>query len=408
MAAFFYRVAQADGTTREGRTEGEDVQSVRAQLEGQGLLVFRLQPAGSGGFTLGDVFSKALKGRGDASPSDFLIFNQEFLALVKAGLPILKVWDLLIERTRRPAFQAALRAVRQEIRGGASLSAALGQHPAQFSELYVASVRAAEQAGNLPEVLQYYIAYLKLMIGLRQKMTKALAYPAFLLVAGIAVIAFMLTYVLPTFSAIYGDTGTKLPASTRALIAFAGGIRSHVLFVVAAAVAGGMALRAWARTTAGRAVWDRVKLTLPIVGEALIQHHTIQLTRTLSVVLAGGTPIVQALQIAGGAVSNKVITGGLDAAARSVREGVTMASALEKVKGLPHMALEMIAVGEQTGSLETMLRNVAEFQEGELDQRLTQISTWSEPALLLCMGVVVGAIVVIMYLPVFQMAGSVQ
>jgi len=327
---------------------------------------------------------------------------------VKAGLPILKVWDLLIERTRRPAFQAALRAVRQEIRGGASLSAALGQHPAQFSELYVASVRAAEQAGNLPEVLQYYIAYLKLMIGLRQKMTKALAYPAFLLVAGIAVIAFMLTYVLPTFSAIYGDTGTKLPASTRALIAFAGGIRSHVLFVVAAAVAGGMALRAWARTTAGRAVWDRVKLTLPIVGEALIQHHTIQLTRTLSVVLAGGTPIVQALQIAGGAVSNKVITGGLDAAARSVREGVTMASALEKVKGLPHMALEMIAVGEQTGSLETMLRNVAEFQEGELDQRLTQISTWIEPALLLCMGVVVGAIVVIMYLPVFQMAGSVQ
>lgn len=404
MPVFLYRVARPDGTTSEGQIEGDDEGMARARLEGQGYLVFRLQRRG-GWFA---VPSGLLRRWGKVSLQEFLIFNQELLALVKAGLPILRVWDLLIERAQHPAFQATLRVVRQDIRGGAATSDALARHPDQFSELYVASVKAGEQSGNLPEVLQRYIAYLKLMIGLRQKMTKALAYPGFLVVVGIAVVGFLLTYVMPTFVAVYGETARSLPPATQALIALVRTIQAHLLTVGLVLAAAGIGFRMWYRTPRGRLTWDRILLKLPILGEVLVRHHTIQLTRTLATVLGGGTPLVDALQIARGAVSNRLLTAGLGTAVGQIREGGTLAAALEAPKILPRLALEMIAVGEETGSLETMLRDVAEFYEGELDLRLSQLTTWIEPVLLLVMGVLVGAIVIIMYLPVFQMAGTIQ
>ncbi len=205
MPSYLYRAARADGTTLEGHAEGEDEQAVRAELERQGFLVFRLRPLGG----LPALMRSWLWGRKRGLPlQEFLVFNQELVALVKAGLPILRIFDLLIERAGRPTFQAVLRAARQDIRGGTAVSEALARHPLYFPELYIASLKAGEQAGNLPEVLQRYIAYLKLIMGLRQKMTKALAYPAFLVVVGVAVVGFLLTYVLPTFSSIYGEAGT--------------------------------------------------------------------------------------------------------------------------------------------------------------------------------------------------------
>jgi type IV pilus assembly protein PilC len=404
MPVFLYRVARPDGTTVEGQIEGDDEGMARARLEGQGYLVFRLQRRG--GWLAAQ--SGLLRRWGKISLQEFLIFNQELLALVKAGLPILKVWDLLIERAQHPAFQATLRVVRQDIRGGAATSDALARHPDQFSELYVATVRAGEQSGNLPEVLQRYIAYLKMMIGLRQKMTKALAYPAFLVVVGIAVVGFLLTYVMPTFVAVYGESARSLPPATQTLIALVRTVQAHLLTAGLVLAGAGIGFRIWYRTPRGRLTWDRILLKLPILGEVLVRHHTIQLTRTLGTVLGGGTPLVDALQIARGAVSNRLLTAGLATAVGQIREGGTLAVALDAPKVLPRLALEMVAVGEETGSLETMLRDVAEFYEGELDLRLSQLTTWIEPVLLLVMGVLVGAIVIIMYLPVFQMAGTIQ
>ncbi len=404
MPAFLYRVARADGTTVEGRIEGEDEQAARMQLEGQGLLVFSLQRHGAWPAFL-DV---RLWVRRTVPLHEFLVFNQEFLALVKAGLPILKVWDLLIERAQRPAFQATLRTVRQDIRDGAAMAEALSCHPGNFSDLYIASVRAGEQSGNLPEVLQRYIAYLKLIIGLRQKMMKALAYPAFLVVVGAAVVVFLLTYVLPVFSAVYGDSAMSLPPATKALIVLVNALQANLVPAGAAVVCLVVAMRLWVRTQAGRVVWDRTLLALPLIGEALINHHTIQFSRTLATVLAAGTPLVNALQIVRGAVSNRFLAAGLDRTTERVREGGTLAAALGEVRAVPKLALEMIAVGEETGSLETMLRDVAELYEGDLDQRLNQLTTWIEPTLLLFMGLTVGVIVIIMYLPIFQMAGTIR
>src|SRR5436309_15176495 len=215
MPSYLYRVARADGTTLEGRADGEDEQAVRTQLEKQGFLVFHLRALQAWGAWPAFVRS-GLKGKRGIPLQEFLVFNHKFPALVKAALPILRIFDLLIERARRPAFQAVLRAARQDIRGGTAVSEALARHPLFFPELYIASLKAGEQAGNLPEVLQRYIAYLKLVMGLRQKVTKALAYPAFLVIVGVAGVALLLTYVLPTFSAIDGEDGRDGRAATSA------------------------------------------------------------------------------------------------------------------------------------------------------------------------------------------------
>lgn len=403
MPVFAYRVARPDGSTLDGQMEGEEEHLVRSKLEGQGFLVFRLQRRGIAisGLSLGWPAFGRLPLR------EFLVFNQELLALVKAGLPVLRVWELLIERANHTGFQQALRTVRQDIRGGASASEALAKHPAHFSELYIATVKAGEQSGNLAEVLQRFISYLKLMIGLRQKVSKALAYPGFLVLVGIAVIAFLLTYVVPTFVSVYAETSKSLPPATQLLLDLVTGFQAYLLPGLAGLVALGVAGRTYYGTPHGRLFLDRLTLSLPLLGPIFVKHYTVQLTRTLATILAGGTPLVDALFVARGAISNRYVSVGVGDAVEEIREGTTLAAALDRPKIFPKLAMEMLSVGEETGSLPTMLHDVAEFYEGDLDLQLTQLTTWIEPLMLLVMGVLVGAIVIVMYLPVFQMAGTV-
>ena len=403
MAVFAYRVARPDGSTLDGQIEGEEEQLVRTKLEGQGFLVFRLQRRGVVSTRSGSGWHAF----GKLPLREFMVFNQELLALVKAGLPVLRVWDLLIERANHKEFQCALRVVRQDIRGGASASEALAKHPIHFSDLYIATIKAGEQSGNLADVLQRFITYLKLMIGLRQKVSKAFAYPGFLVLVGIAVIGFLLTYVVPTFVSVYAETSTSLPPATQLLLDLVTGGRAYILPGCAMIVLLALAGRAYYARTTGRLVVDRLLLSTPVLGPVFVMHYTIQLTRTLATILGGGTPLVDALSIARGAISNRYVSVAVAGAVEGIREGSTLAAALDRPKVFPKLAVEMLSVGEETGSLPTMLHDVAEFYEGDLDLRLTQLTTWIEPALLLVMGVLVGAIVIVMYLPVFQMAGAV-
>lgn len=403
MAIFTYRVARSDGAVVNGQIEGEEEAAIRGKLESQGLLVFSLQQRS--GAVSGRPGSRRLWGT--LSLGEFLIFNQEFLALVKSGLPVLRVWELLIERAQHAGFQQALRDVRQDIRGGTASSDALAKHPAYFSELYIATVKAGEQSGNLPEVLQRYIGYLKLMMGLRQKVTKALSYPLFLVMIGIGVIAFLLTYVMPTFVSVYGESAKTLPWATQLLMDIVQQSEAQMIPALILLGVAGLAVRAYYATPAGRLAVDRLLLVLPLIGPIMVKHHTVQLTRTLGTILAGGTPLVEALHVARGAVSNRWVRSGLSKAEDEIREGATLAVSLERPHILPKLAIEMVSVGEETGSLESMLRDVGDFYEADLDTRLSQLTTWIEPALLLVMGFLVGAIVIAMYLPVFQMAGTV-
>jgi type IV pilus assembly protein PilC len=385
-----------------GHVEGDNESLVRAKLESQGLLVFNLHSRGTA-----SVKTESSWSWGKLPLEQFLVFNQELMALVKSGLPILRIWDLLIERAGHTGFQRTLRGVRDDIRGGASASEALAKHSRYFPELYVATVKAGEQSGNLPEVLQRYVAYLKLMVGLRQKLKKAISYPIVLISIGLAVVGFLLTYVMPTFVSVYGESAKTLPWSTQVLLDVVTHAESRLLPAAVVLIGLMFGAHVYYATSAGKLAIDRLVLKLPLVGQIAVKHNTVQLTRTLGTILAGGTPLVDALKGARGAVSNKWISQEMIGAVNEIREGATLADALDRPRVLPRLAIEMLSVGEETGSLDTMLRDVAEFYEADLDTRLTQLTTWIEPALLLVMGVLVGGIVIVMYLPVFQMAGTV-
>ncbi|MGH7235340.1 MAG: type II secretion system F family protein, partial [Nitrospiraceae bacterium] len=304
-------------------------------------------------------------------------------------------------------LQEALRGVRAEIRGGASISEALSRYQRYFPDLYRASVRSGEQTGALAEVLKRYIAYLKLVIAVREKVVKALAYPAFLIVVGAAVVSFLVLYVVPTFSEIYGQNKAALPGPTRMLLAAVDAGQRWLPWLVGGLLALALLLAQWLRTPWLRAHLDRVSLHLPLIGDVLLKNQIVRFTRTLSTILAGGIPLLAALRLTSGTLTNSVIARAVLRATDRVKEGMRLSVALREERFLPPMTLEMIEVGETTGALEGMLQDVAEFHEGELDLRLSQLATWIEPVLLLIMGLIVGGIVIIMYLPVFEIAGTV-
>lgn len=400
MLQFHYRAAGTDGRIVEGKTTGLSESAVRSQLETQGLFVFQLK-----GPNVWRGAATRRTNRGHVPLRDFLIFNQQFVALVKAGLPILRTFDLLTERVVNPSFRQALQGVREGIRGGASISEAMGAQPHYFPELYRATIQSGEYTGNLIDVLQRYITYIKLLIAIREKVGKALAYPAFLMVIGIGVATFLLVFVIPTFVDVYAQSNASLPGPTQMLLDV---VSSAVLWgpwAIGILLISGIGGYVWSKTEQGHYRVHRILLTLPFVGGIVSNNQIIRLSRTLATILAGGLPLLTALSMTADAMTNKVFSRALVRATSRVREGMGLAASLKEERFLPRMTVEMIEVGESTGALEPMLEQVADFHESEIDVSLNQLN-WLEPILLLFMGVLVGGIVVIMYLPIFNIAGA--
>ena len=402
MAQFHYRAARQDGTVVDSQTEASSEAALRAHLENQGL--FLLHVSGEQGWSGG---SKKLSWGKGLSLREFLVFNQQFLALMKAGLPILRSVDILTERAINESFQLALQQVREEIRGGAAISVAMAVRPKYFPDLYRATIQSGEHTGNLTVVLQRYITYLKLIIGVREKIKKAIMYPGFLIFVGICVVAFLVGYVIPTFAEVYDQNNSKLPGPTLLLLKMIRSASDWAPWVLLIMTGSTILLYSWLKTQNGQYQMHHLLLRLPLLKGVTLNNQIIQFCRTLTTIIAGGIPLLQALSITGKALTNKVMSQALTNVSSRVRDGMGLAASLKEEHILPRMTLEMIEVGESTGSLETMLQEVAEFHEGELDLQLTQLTTWMEPALLLIMGFIVGGLVIIMYLPIFQLAGTV-
>ena len=401
MSSFHYRAARPDGTIIETDTEGETPRAVRAQLEAQGLLVLDLTGSGTRP-------SRSLTSRQrPLALRDFLVFNQEFLALVKAGLPMLRCFDLLTDRLAPGGFQQALQSVRERIRGGSSISEAMALHPIYFPELYQASLRAGEQAGNLPEVLKRYIDYLKMLIGVREKVVKATIYPIFLLGFGILVTIGLLFFVLPSFAEVYQESRVELPWATQLLLDVTNSASQWIIGLSLVLGVAGVWVYWWKKTPQGQWRIHWLLLNAPIVGPLFLKNQVIRLVRTLSTILGGGIPLLSALQVTAHSMPNKVFARALNSVITHVREGTSLSAALKKEKFLPSLTLEMIEVGETTGALEAMLFEVAEFHEGELDFQLSRMMTWIEPIFIILIGVILGGVVIALYLPIFQMAGAV-
>lgn len=402
MPTFYYRAARTDGSILEERTQAEDEVGLRQRLEREGYLILSLSKQRRAQVFSASLFQRRHSGR------EFLVFNQEFLALLRAGLPIVKIFEILVERSDHPGFASALSRIREEIRAGTAISDGMAKEPRYFPELYVSSLRAGEKSGNLIEIITRYIDYQKKILAVRKKVIAALTYPSFLLAVGVAVMLFLLVFVMPSFTEIYQDSKADLPALTRSLLAVVALFRSHAIVMLCVLALIALALRILYSQKWGKDFYDRAALLLPLVRGITLKHYIIRITRTLGAVLKSGISLVPALQMTAEAMSNQRVRAMIWTATGRVKEGASLSQAFGEMRLMPKMALEMIAVGEATGALEEMLLQVADFHEDELDLYLTRVTTWVEPALLLLMGGVVAIILIAMYLPIFHLAGAIR
>jgi len=400
MSIYTCKIGSSDGKIVVKEFDAVNAGILRQTLEDQGYVVFELRKK-----PLQFLMDAGL-GRKKIGNKELLMFNQELLVLLKAGLPILQALDTILE-SGVGKLQDVLGAVREDVKGGLAFSQAFEKYPRIFPHLYIASIQAGERTGDLPQTIRRYIAYLKRTEGFRSKIVTALFYPAILVSVAAIAVSVLLIYVVPTFSKIYTDSGAALPLPTQMLIGFTTFLRNYLVVFIGVALAAATLFRRWKETESGRFTVDALKVKLPLVGPILSRYAVSGFTRTLATVLGSGIPIVESLRMSVGTLNNKVMERALLSAVVRVEEGSKLSSALEGIKLMPPLALRMLSVGETTGSLEEMLSDISDYFEEEIERNLSVLTTAIEPAIMVTMGFVIGIIIICMYLPIFRIAGTV-
>lgn len=401
MAEFLTKYADPRGEIHSKIAEGTSEQEVRDRLVQQGFLIYSVKPKGQ----LAAVAS-VRKSRGkQINLEKFLIFNQQFVTLIRAGLPILKSLDLLADRLTDKKLGPYIRNVRDEVKRGGMLSEAF-EKQGVFPAIYVTSILAGEKSGALGEVLERFITYQKLALGVRKKIMLALIYPSVLIVLVVVLVIFLITFVVPNFAELYSSMSAKLPYVTQVLIAVGTTARGYIAVFVAGIIGLVVAFRLWSRSESAQMKLDAVKLRLPIFGEIWIKFNVAQLSRVLSTLLVGGIPLVQALDTASESLGTRLLRSALTKAVQMVKEGQALSKSLQVTKVFPSLSIDMIEVGESTGALPQMLNSVAEFYEDDVNTRMTAALSLIEPAIMIFMGVFVAFVLIALYLPIFSIADS--
>jgi type IV pilus assembly protein PilC len=396
MGEFVCRVADANGRVFSHVEAASSSDEARQKLADRGLYVYSVD-ARSGlvsGF-LGVRKERKIGG------NDFLILNQQFNTLIKAGLPILRAIDLLATRASTPRLRPILTQIRDRVREGKSLSEAVDE-AGVFSKVYSTAILAGEKSGNLSGVLEYYIAYQKVSTGVRKKIASALVYPTLLIVAATCIVTYLVTFVVPKFGMLYRDLGVELPTPTKVLVAVTVDYRYYILGFVGLLVLTALGVFFWSRSEQGGLAFDRLKFRMPVVGPTLLKFQVAQFCRTLATLLTGGTPLVSALATASESIGSPLVKGTVVQATQMVREGESLHGALAANRVMPEMALDMIEVGESSGALAPMLNSVAEFFEEEVTLKLGAMVALIEPMILVGMGLLVAGILISLYLPIFS------
>jgi type IV pilus assembly protein PilC len=402
MAEFICRLGTPAGEVVTRTVEAVGVHEARARLEHEGFRVFTVVPPKTSGVT-----SLTRGGHRGASarvkPNDFLLFNQQLSALFRAGIPILQGITMLRKRAASGSLRAVLGDVEEKIRGGAALSAAFAAQGAIFPRIYTASILAGERSGALDEVLSRYVAYMRRNVNLRRKVRGALAYPTLLLIASFGMVAFLTIYVVPRMSELFQGFGNnKLPTLTVMVVGISDWISSNVYWFAPLLIASVIALVFWSRTPSGRLAIDKFLLKIPLAGKLLVQMSVAQATRSLATLLAGGITLVESWEIAAESITNRELRRRSSEILPMIREGRTFTESLESANWIPALAIDMIGVGERSGSLREMLDEVATFYDAEAEVKLEQLTTTIEPAILIVMGGVVITILLSIYLPIIQ------
>jgi type IV pilus assembly protein PilC len=405
VSEFVLKYADTRGEVHSQVTQGASEQEIRERFTRQGFLVYSVKAKHAGMSLSGEI---AIPGRRKRlNLEKFLIFNQQFVTLIRAGLPILKALDLLAERLTDPKLTPYINAVREDVRKGALLSEAFRQQGI-FPKIYVTSVMAGEKSGSLVEVLERYIVYQKLALGVRKKVLVSLMYPSVLVVLVILLMVFLVTYVVPSFATLYSSMSAQLPTVTLYLIAIGTTARNYVLVYAASLLGLGAAFYWWSGKEASQEKIDRVKIKTPLFGDIWIKYQVAQFSRVLSTLLTGGIPLMQGLDTAADSLGTPLLRKTLEKAGKMVREGQSLSSALASTGVFPGLSVDMIEVGESTGALAAMLTSVAEFYEDDVNTKMTAVLSLIEPAIMIFMGMFVAFVLIALYLPIFSLADTIR
>ena len=402
MPEYQCRVASGTGDVFEKSYIAEDESRLRRDLENQDLMLLDVRRRNP---LLADL-AKIFRLRTSVPLREFLLFNQEFSALVRAGLPIVQSLGILLERRKNQAFKQTLMDIRERVRSGEALSEAFGAHREMFPSLYSASLASGERSGELGTVLVRFIAYTQKILAIRSRVVSAMVYPVILITLSAGLISLMVFFIIPRFTEFLDDFGTDLPLITRAVMGLADFCGAYWHFIIGGSLAGVIGMGIWKRTPRGREVIDGLKLRLPLVGKALHDYAQNRFTRTLSTLQAGGIHLVTSLELSARAVGNAVFERALLGVAEKVREGRPLWESIEETHLLDDITVQMIRVGESTGALEEMLDNASEFTDQEIDNRLTRVMALIEPLMLVFMAIIVAIMLMAIYLPLVNLYGG--
>jgi type IV pilus assembly protein PilC len=390
---------------RETRAAANEM-VLRAELERQGLRIFAIERRL--GLNAPSELLARFGRKKKISYKTLMVFNQELAALLKAGLPLLQALNLMLERLREPHFKEILTQVRDRVKSGEELSDAFGSFGAIFPPLYSATLKAGERTGELEQVLRRFIRYLKLVIEARKRVVSALVYPSVLVGLSIAMLFIMAIFVMPRFTVFYDSMDMQLPLLTRITLGVSMFLRKYILIILAAAIATAVVVRRWAATPTGAVRLDRWKLRIPFLGHVLHLFSLAEYCRSLATLLSGGMPLVPSMEISGRAVSNLYVREKIWPTVQQVREGKALHQALDETKIATDLAIDMVKVGEATGSLDVMLTNVADFFDEEVELRMQRILSLVEPLMLVIMGCLVAALLISVYMPMFNALGGIS
>jgi type IV pilus assembly protein PilC len=400
---FRCRLGTPGGEIIEGVYVADSETRLRSELEEKGLFVLSLQRRGAfPGLPTGGGRRRRI------SSQEFLVFNQELATLLKAGMPLVQSLDILRQRVSNPTFKAVLDGVHEKVKAGTALSDAFSEHHGLFPAVYSASLMAGERSGSLDEVIRRYVAYEKLIGAVRRRTLSALIYPVILVVMMLGLIGIIVIRVVPAFSSFYANFGRELPLSTQIIVGLSDFLVTNLWLIVIGLVAAVVSAVGWLRQPGHRTRLDGIMLSLPWAGETVRKFSTSQFARTLATLLGGGLPLVNGLEVAGAAMTNRYLAHEVDELTRRVREGQSLATAMLGRGVFPDVAVKMVEVGESTGALQEMLNSLAEFYDEEIETEVARFITLIEPVILVIMGIVIAGVVLALYMPLFELSSVVN
>jgi len=403
MPIYTWEGKTAKGALKKGEMEAPTEAAIRIHLRQQNIIPIKIESKGKG--LNANISLPFLKQK--VKQRSVAIFTRQLATMIDAGLPLVQSLEVLSSQQENKTFKNVLRGIREDVEGGATFAGALKKHPATFNELYTNLVVAGEEGGILDTILNRLAAYIEKAEALKKKVKSALVYPATIVTVACAVIMILVIFVIPVFETMFKSAGQELPLPTLIVVGISKLVKRYILIAIPVIILLGYLFKKYYQTDKGRAVVDRLLLKLPVFGPLFRKIAVARFSRTLGTLVSSGVPILDGLAIVSRTSGNRAIETAIMNARASIREGETIAEPLGRSGHFPPMVIQMIAVGESTGALDSMLSKIAEFYEDEVDVAVANLTSLLEPLLMVFLGVVIGGVVIAMYLPIFNMAGAV-